>query len=302
VVTNTPLKCAEPRDDFSVSMKLETYPNRDSLVFLERFGMHDCETFVRGTLRFTGFSAIISAFHDIGLTSDDPAADHVKTLRDLLDSRLGGPHKVNSSAGASSLKVIDQATSGMSKDDQQLVKSALSRVDFSHLSDSKQIESAIKNIIKTLVFLGFFNPDQSVTIKDKAGKPRPCLGVLGDVMGAKLALNDQDRDLVVMRHVFYIQDPKDGQRWEHTSTMVASGKCKADRGETIMSQTVGITCALATRLVLDKKITQRGVLSPMEKEIYNPILKSLEKKGIVMVEESANPRAHAIMSGPKAKM
>jgi saccharopine dehydrogenase-like NADP-dependent oxidoreductase len=164
------------------------------------------------------------------------------------------------------------------------------------------MESAIKNIVKTFVFLGFYDPEQSVKVKDASGKARPCLDVLGDVMGTKLALDDYDRDLVVMRHVFHIQDPKDGQRWEHTSTMVASGKCKADRGETIMSQTVGITCALATRLVLDKKISQRGVLSPMEKEIYTPILKALEKKGIVMVEESANPRAHMIMSGPKAKM
>lgn len=99
VVTNTPLKCAVVRDDFSVSMKLESYPNRDSLVFQERFGMQDCETFVRGTLRFTGFSDIISSFHDIGLTSDDPADKNVKTLRDLLESRLGGVHKHNVSLG-----------------------------------------------------------------------------------------------------------------------------------------------------------------------------------------------------------
>jgi len=59
--------------------------------------------------------------------------------------------------------------------------------------------------------------------------------VLGDVMAAKLALDDYDRDLVVMRHVFHIMDPDTKNRWEHTSTMVASGKCKADRGETIMS-------------------------------------------------------------------
>lgn len=87
VVTNTPLKCAVI-DDFSVSMKLETYPNRDSLVFMERFGMQDCETFIRGTYRFTGFSDIISSFHDIGLTSDETAPDGVKTLRDLLESKL----------------------------------------------------------------------------------------------------------------------------------------------------------------------------------------------------------------------
>jgi translation initiation factor 2 alpha subunit (eIF-2alpha) len=31
------LKVAQNRDDFSVSMKLESYPNRDSLVFKDRF-------------------------------------------------------------------------------------------------------------------------------------------------------------------------------------------------------------------------------------------------------------------------
>lgn len=33
--------------------------------------MQDCETFIRGTLRYRGFSYVISAFHDLGLTSDD---------------------------------------------------------------------------------------------------------------------------------------------------------------------------------------------------------------------------------------
>lgn len=89
MVTDAPLKCAENRDDFSVSMKLETYPNRDSLVFQKRFGMTDCRTFVRGTLRFTGFSSIISAFHDVGLTTDEPVPSSIVTLRDLLNSKVG---------------------------------------------------------------------------------------------------------------------------------------------------------------------------------------------------------------------
>jgi len=69
---NEPLKVVEERKDISVAMKLEVYPNRDSLTFMHRFGMDDCETFIRGTIRFKGFSDVISAFHDIGLTSDDP--------------------------------------------------------------------------------------------------------------------------------------------------------------------------------------------------------------------------------------
>lgn len=87
-VVATPLKLAEQQDDFSVSMKLETYPNRDSTVFMDRFGMTDCHTFIRGTLRFSGFSYIIAAFHDIGITSDDKVPSHISNLRDFLDSRL----------------------------------------------------------------------------------------------------------------------------------------------------------------------------------------------------------------------
>lgn len=83
---NEPLKTVEDRDDFTVAMKLEVYPNRNSLVFRDRFRMFDAETFIRGTIRFKGFSYIISAFHDIGLTSDNPVPQHVKTLRDFVNS------------------------------------------------------------------------------------------------------------------------------------------------------------------------------------------------------------------------
>lgn len=88
VVTDSPLKCVEDRDGYSAAMKFEVYPNRDSTVFMERFKMMDCETFIRGTIRFKGFSGVISAFHDLGLTSDDHVDSSVKTLRDLTAWRM----------------------------------------------------------------------------------------------------------------------------------------------------------------------------------------------------------------------
>ena len=57
---------------------------------MEKFGMQNCETFIRGTIRFSGFSHVISAFHDIGLTSDDPIPDGITTLRDLAESKFTG--------------------------------------------------------------------------------------------------------------------------------------------------------------------------------------------------------------------
>lgn len=66
--------------------------------------------------------------------------------------------------------------------------------------------------------------------------------------------------------------------------MIASGHSKASGGYSIMSQTVGYTCAIATRLVLLNKVPQRGVLSPIYPEIYNPILDELKTMGISMEE------------------
>jgi len=88
VVTDEPLKAVEDREDWSPSMKFEVYPNRDSTVFMKRFGMAEAETFVRGTIRFKGFAAIISAFHDVGLTSDDLIPEGVNNLRDLCAWRF----------------------------------------------------------------------------------------------------------------------------------------------------------------------------------------------------------------------
>lgn len=56
-----------------------------------------------------------------------------------------------------------------------------------------------------------------------------------------------------------------------------------------MSQTVGITAAIGARMVLEKAFPQIGVISPIYKEIYEPILKELENYGVVMIEESERP-------------
>ena len=53
-----------------------------------------------------------------------------------------------------------------------------------------------------------------------------------------------------------------------------------------MAKTVGMTAAIATRLIIDNKISLRGVLSPIYKEIYDPCLKELEKYGVILFEES----------------
>ena len=53
-----------------------------------------------------------------------------------------------------------------------------------------------------------------------------------------------------------------------------------------MAKTVGLTAAIGARMILDNRIPYKGVISPIYREIYIPILKELEKFGIIMLEES----------------
>ena len=53
-----------------------------------------------------------------------------------------------------------------------------------------------------------------------------------------------------------------------------------------MAKTVGMTTAIATRLIMENRIPQRGVISPIYKEIYDPVLKELEKYDVIMIEDT----------------
>jgi len=295
-VASEPLKCVVDDDDASMAMKLESYPNRDSTVFLDRFGMADCRTFIRGTYRFQGFSSVISAFHDVGLTSDDLVADGVQTLRDLCRQRFERVAAWTLTAGKREL--CARLTDGLPEADRRLVEGLLSRVDTGYLrGDPVRIESAFRSIVKTMRFLGFFS-DAELKVEDGKGKRRSCLDAFCDVMAEKMAHSEVDRDLVVMRHVFIMED-QDGKQWRHTSTMMQAGQSHASGGSSIMSQTVGVTAAIGARLVLEGKVPQRGVLSPVYKELYQPILKELQRFGVLMVEESERPGGAAGSNRPK---
>ena len=47
-----------------------------------------------------------------------------------------------------------------------------------------------------------------------------------------------------------------------------------------MAKTVGLPVAMATILILNKKITTPGVQLPIRREVYEPILEQLKSYGI----------------------
>ena len=90
-----------------------------------------------------------------------------------------------------------------------------------------------------------------------------------------------ERDMVMLQHKFQVE-LKDGTLQTRTSTGLWFG---VPNGPTAMATTVGVPCAIATRLVLQGKIKERGVLAPMTPELVYPLIEALEAEGIKMVDE-----------------
>ena len=64
-------------------------------------------------------------------------------------------------------------------------------------------------------------------------------------------------------------------------SMVVKGD---DSIQTGMAKTVGLPVFFACKLLLDEKISLKGVRIPIYKEIYAPILKQLSQEGLTFVK------------------
>ena len=93
-------------------------------------------------------------------------------------------------------------------------------------------------------------------------------------------LAPHDKDLVVMWHRFVYS--LDGVEHEINASLAVEGD---DQRNTAMAKTVGLPLGIATKLVLNGDVTERGVLLPLEPTIYDPVLDELETLGIRFVEE-----------------
>lgn len=74
-----------------------------------------------------------------------------------------------------------------------------------------------------------------------------------------------------MQHLFLIES-KDGKKTIKKSSLIQIGDKK---GFSAMSLTVGTPTAIGAQLILDGKISQRGVIIPVYPDIYNPVLEIL---------------------------
>lgn len=99
--------------------------------------------------------------------------------------------------------------------------------------------------------------------------------ILLERVEAELRYELGELDLVVLHHEFIAS--KDGKRERWTSSLAREG---TQDGVSAMAFLVGIPAAIAARLILEDRISQRGVMIPLTKEYYQPILKELSDLGL----------------------
>lgn len=104
--------------------------------------------------------------------------------------------------------------------------------------------------------------------------------LLEKILVEKWKLNDNDKDMLVMHHEFEYSIANTRKRI--VSSMVNIGE---NQVFTSMSNTVGLPVAICGKMILNGTLTSKGVLIPVEKEIYEPILNELENYGITFQEK-----------------
>ena len=122
--------------------------------------------------------------------------------------------------------------------------------------------------------LNIFDHNRYIEI-DKATPAK----VLQCILEDSWTLDEADKDMIVMYHKFGYE--LHGKKLQIDANMVVIGE---NHTHTAMAKTVGLPVAIATLLILNKKITTPGVQIPISKEIYDPILHELEHFGVVFKE------------------
>ncbi len=227
---------------------LEVYPNRDSISYIDIYGLEDIKTMFRGTFRYKGWCETIDAMKSVRLLNTVQEDFSGKTYADMMRDRLGG------------------------------LKGNIKKQLTDHLSLS--IDSAA---IKSFEWLGLFSDKKILSFM------KTPFDIVSGLMMDKMMLGEGERDMTVLKHIFLARH-RDGSTEIISSQMVDYGSASAG-GDTSVARTVALPAAIAARLITEGKISLKGVYRPVEKEIYMPVLESLEEMGIRTKEEYGLPES-----------
>ena len=173
------------------------------------------------------------------------------------------------------LDITERSLEGMTYADLMKELTSLNESDLK-LAVAKTCKIAPNDpIISRLEWLGLFE-ETSVP-----SNVNTYLDALCYLFEEKLQYAPGERDMIIMYHEFTAEYPDKKQKI--TSTLIDYG---IPNGDSSMSRTVALPVAIASKMILDGKINLTGVHRPILPEIYEPILKELERLDIKMDEKT----------------
>jgi len=232
-------------DGFLRGFSLECFPNRDSIEYQKLYNLPDAKTIIRGSMRYRGFSETIKALKKIGLMDQAP---HPCLKNDGTGGELTWRQFMAELLGHSpDLNISTLKT---------LIHDKLGK------SDRK---------LQALIELGMFEDEPVV----KCGTPFDTIRLK---IIRRYPFRSGENDLIIMRIMFDIEWA-DREQEEKALTMVVYGDT-ATGGFAAMAKTVGYPAAIASKMVLEGEIQNKGMVIPLQPEIYQPILSRLRREGI----------------------
>lgn len=220
--------------------KFDAYANRDSLSYRGVYGLDHIPTMLRGTLRHDGFCEAWNVFVQLGITDDN------WVIEDSANMNYAALVEALLPEGSGSLRERLAYLAGV-----EATGAVMDKVEWTGvLSESK-------------IGLSSATPAQA----------------LQKLLEEKWKLQQGDKDMVVMQHVFEFK--RNGSQHKITSSLVVTGE---DEVNTAMAKTVGLPAAIAIKMILTGKFQGSGVIVPVKRDLYEPVLLELKEYGIVFNE------------------
>jgi saccharopine dehydrogenase-like NADP-dependent oxidoreductase len=288
---------------------LSYYPNRDSSAYIDIYNLHDATTFMRTTLRYPEFCYGWKNLIELKLTDETPEYNtegmrlreffklhfdknnFAEWLKESMNQRLSFSKDlleklVQLQETAEELKKeaairgedLDSINNFMVVDE----KGDLKDVGLDEVKNTAANAVMMKlqeaNLaIKQLMFLGM-DSDEYIN-KGLCS----AADVLQFALERKLALTERDKDMIVMLHEIEYELPSEAdKKYGVKSQLIVIGE---DNVRTAMAKTVGLPLGIAAKLILNGEMNLRGLQIPIIPDIYNPVLRELEKHEITFKEK-----------------
>ncbi|CAF0984180.1 unnamed protein product [Rotaria sp. Silwood1] len=238
--------CTTP--NFLPGFNLECYPNQDSTKYIDSFQLDTVHTIFRGTLRYKGFCSNILGLIRLGLLSDKPHPS------------LQSTDNLTWKEFMCDLLHLKRDTS----------VSTLRDAILQRLKNESQLE--------TIDQLGLLSEDILV---ETCSNP---LDTLSNWLAKRLSYEPNERDIFILHHEVGVTWPSISR--EISELKIIEMVVYGDQKYSAMAKIVGLPTAIVTRMLVDNEISDRGVVVPLNRIIYQSILHELKCEGISWTEKN----------------